>query len=516
MPLDDLPSPPSPRRPSGRSSRGPTGQPRSNGDPGIGRRVDPEFPGPILGGELPVPGRSELRKDRHRSRRRRRTRGQRLLRTLIALVLVLVVVVGAGYGYFRYQWGKVHSAACDTCVAAVDGAPYNVLLIGSDSRAGETAAQAQQFGTSAQAGGQRSDTIKIVHVDPQAGTASTLSIPRDTFVTLSDIPASTGLSPQNKINAAFNNGPDPLIKTIESTFGIPISHYVVINFFGVEDAVNALGGINMNFPYEARDRDCSTGVCYNNSGLNITHTGCQTLSGYEALALSRSRYYQYYDPQNGWTWDPTADLGRIERQNLVISATIDKAKGTYNPLRLNSLFGSVAKDISKDNTLSFNDLFDLAERYKAFSGSESADLHPADQRRHQRDGGRRRGGRAPGRRPDDRPVPQRVAPDDDHHAPARRLRQSPRPAGHHHDHVAAHDGAPHHGPDPLDDPHHRPRHHVGYLLRPDPLLTPPDPADRAAETRCFRTASSRRPGPRWRPGSGDRSRWRRDPGPGHG
>ncbi len=288
------------------------------------------------------------------------------------LLLVVVVLVGAGYGYFRYQWSKVHSAPCATCVAAVNGAPYNVLLIGSDSRAGESAAQAQQFGTAAQAGGQRSDTIKIVHVDPQKGTASTLSIPRDTFVTLSGIPASTGLSSENKINAAFNNGPDSLIKTIESTFGIPISHYVVINFFGVEDAVNALGGINLDFPYEARDRDCdpNTGICNNNSGLDITRTGCQTLSGFEALALSRSRFYQYYDPRNGWTYDPTGDLGRIERQNLVISATLNKAKGTYNPIRLNALFGSVAKDLSKDNGLTFNDLFDLAERYKAFSGSD--------------------------------------------------------------------------------------------------------------------------------------------------
>ena len=139
-------------------------------------------------------------------------------------------------------------------MAAANGAPYNVLLIGSDSRAGETAAEAQQFGNATNAGGQRSDTIKIVHVDPTSGTASTLSIPRDTYVTLSGLPADTQLSSQNKINAAFAGGPDALIQTIQNTFGIPISHYIEISFFGLQDAVNALGGISMDFPYPVRDR----------------------------------------------------------------------------------------------------------------------------------------------------------------------------------------------------------------------------------------------------------------------
>ena len=280
-----------------------------------------------------------------------------------------MVVAAVGYGYFRYQWSKVSSAACASCTPAADGAPYNVLLIGSDSRVGETAAEAQQFGNATNAGGQRSDTIKIVHVDPATGTASSLSIPRDTYVTLSGVPASTQLSSQNKINAAFGSGPDALIQTIQNSFGIPISHYIVISFFGLQDAVNALGGVSMDFPYPVRDRDCSTGVCYNNSGLNIPTTGCQVLTGSQALSLSRSRYFQYY-ADGAWHSDPTSDIGRIERQNLIISAALNQAKSTYNPLRLNTLLSSVVHDFSKDNGLSPGDMFALAERYHAFSGSE--------------------------------------------------------------------------------------------------------------------------------------------------
>ncbi len=282
------------------------------------------------------------------------------------MVVVLLVVVGAGYGYFRYQWSKVVSNPCTTCVAAANGQPYNVLLIGSDSRAGETAAEAAEFGDAADAGGQRSDTIKIVRVDPATGTASSLSIPRDTYVTLSDMAANSQLSSQNKINAAFAPGPDALIQTIENTFGIPISHYIVINFFGVQDAVTALGGISMKFPYPVRDYNTATGV--NESGLSITTTGCQVLDGAQALSLSRSRYFQYY-ADGEWHSDLSSDLGRIERQNLIIEAALDKAKSTYNPLRLNSLLSSVVHDFSKDNGLTADDLFSLAERYHAFTGS---------------------------------------------------------------------------------------------------------------------------------------------------
>ena len=301
--------------------------------------------------------------------KKRRRPTERILRGLIGLVAAVVVVAAMGYGYFRYQWSKVSSAACASCTAAANGAPYNVLLIGSDSRAGETAAEAQQFGDATNAGGQRSDTIKIVHVDPATGAASTLSIPRDTYVTLSGVPASSQLSSQNKINAAFGSGPDALIQTIQNTLGIPINHYIVINFFGLQDAVNALGGVSMDFPYPVRDRDCSSGVCSNNSGLDVPTAGCQVLNGSQALALSRSRYFQYY-ADGVWNSDPTSDIGRIERQNLVISAALDQAKSTYNPLRLNTLLSSVVHDFSKDDGLSPGDMFALAERYHAFSGSD--------------------------------------------------------------------------------------------------------------------------------------------------
>jgi LCP family protein required for cell wall assembly len=202
-------------------------------------------------------------------------------------------------------------------------------------------------------------------VDPAAGTARLLSIPRDTYVQLSGMASGSGLGTDNKINTAFNDGPGPLIQTIEKTFGIPISHFVIIDFSGVINLVNSVGGISLNFAYPVRDNDNGN----NNSGLDITHAGCQTLNGTMALALARSRYYEYELRPGYWVYDPSSDLGRIQRQNTVIESVINKAKSSYNPLTVNAFLGSLVHDITVDNGMSSGTMISLAERYHAFSGS---------------------------------------------------------------------------------------------------------------------------------------------------
>jgi LCP family protein required for cell wall assembly len=303
---------------------------------------------------------------------------RKVVTSLTSLLVLAILLVGAAIGVVYYEFGRIQSGPCPSCAAVASGAPYNVLVIGSDTRSGETAAQAKMFGNATNAGGQRSDTIKIVHVDPQTGTASTLSIPRDTFVTLSGVPASSGVSTKNKLNAAFASGPnDPtpsvtgangLVKTVENTLGIPISHWIVVNFFGLTDAVNALGGISVNPPYPVRDYgDCNAnGVFENCTGLNL-QPGCQSISGTQALALSRSRHFEWY--QHGWQSDYSGDLGRIERQNLVIEAVVNKAKSTYNPVAAFNFISSLTHDVTLDNGLSATALLSLAQRYHAFSGS---------------------------------------------------------------------------------------------------------------------------------------------------
>jgi len=289
------------------------------------------------------------------------------MRTAVLAVAVLLVLMGGTYGYLRYRLGQIKTAKCASCAAAISGQPFNILIIGDDSRADNTPAENAHFGTTAQAGGTHSDTIKIAHIDPATGTASLLSIPRDTYVQLSGLEASwlsqLGTRDQ-KINAALNDSVDSLVQTVQNSFGIPIQSWVLINFNGLISAVQTVGGINLDFPYPARDDDQGN----NNSGLSITRTGCQPLNGNETLALSRSRFYQYEIRPGVWEPDPTGDLGRIQRQNVVIEALLDKAESTYNPLTLNAFIGSVVHDV-KIGGLSSSTLLSLAVKYHGFSGA---------------------------------------------------------------------------------------------------------------------------------------------------
>jgi len=331
----------------------------------LGERID----GRPTRGAGKVPRRSN--RPSHRRRRPRWSRKRRVLTTLGIVIVLLVGVVGSGYAYLRYEWGKVNKVDCTSCAVVTSSiAPFNVLIVGSDTRVGNTGQAAKSFGTTADAGGQRSDTLKILHVDPQSGTAQLLSIPRDTWVEMSDVAESTGLSGPQKINTAYDTGVNPLVDTIQNTFGIPINHFVVVDFQGLINAVGSVGGVNLNFNYPVRD--CSeTGCRTDNSGLDITTTGCQTLNGNQVLALARSRFFEYDDPaQGGWNGDPTSDLGRIQRQDFIIEALIAKVESTYNPLALRSFLDSVVHDIAVDKSLGLGELYDLASRYHAFSPSK--------------------------------------------------------------------------------------------------------------------------------------------------
>src|ERR1039458_1758831 len=235
-------------------------------------------------------------------RRRHRVRRIALISTM-ALVILVVGIAAGGYVYGYFQFKKLQNASfCKgaVCKAEVPNKPFNVLAIGSDSRAGLPPSIARVTGGGSVTG-QRSDVVKIFHVDPQAGTISVVSIPRDTMVTLL---ANQNLFGRfNRVNVNYQNGPALLAKTIEANFGIPINHIVQVGFGGLAGAVNALGGVYMDFPYPALD-------VY--SSLNIHHPGCQLLNGFMALAVARSRHYQY-EVNGVWNYDGTSDFGRIDQ-----------------------------------------------------------------------------------------------------------------------------------------------------------------------------------------------------------
>jgi LCP family protein required for cell wall assembly len=287
----------------------------------------------------------------------RRRWPRRLLLGIGAAVAVCALVAGGLYGYGRYRFDQiktVHVPSLGDSAGAAAGSE-NILLVGSDSRAVQ-GNDTQAFGSAQQVLGQRADVIKIIHLVPDKSQATELTIPRDLLVTLA------GSDHKGRINTAFENGPDQLVRTIEQQFDIPIDHYVLITFESFKKVVNALGGIHLDFPTPARDKF---------TGLNITHAGCQHLDGAQALAVARSRHYSYF--RNGsWHYDPTGDFGRIDRQSVFLQAVIHEAHsiGLLHPLKANAFLTSIAGAITIDDAWSFNHVISLGTHYRHFDSSQ--------------------------------------------------------------------------------------------------------------------------------------------------
>jgi polyisoprenyl-teichoic acid--peptidoglycan teichoic acid transferase len=270
------------------------------------------------------------------------------------LLVFMVLATTAGYGYVHYRFGQIRSVKVRGLHKAASGRPLNFLVVGSDSRAGLDDEGGRRYGD---VGGQRNDVTLIVRVEPARKRVSLLSIPRDLVVAV----AGGG---QNRINAAFGGGPGQLVQTIEQNFGIPINHYVLVDFDGFRAVVDALGGIDVRFPYPARDAK---------SGLNVAEAGCRHLTGGHALALARSRYFSYFK-DGAWRSDPWADLGRIRRQQAFLQALVETAlaEGLTNPVRANAFIGSLVHEVTKDSALKARDVIRLAASFRSFRPSRLA------------------------------------------------------------------------------------------------------------------------------------------------
>jgi LCP family protein required for cell wall assembly len=203
-------------------------------------------------------------------KRGRRTdrKGGRQGRVLRAFFLILLVLFVLMLAYLFLPFGA-----------------QRVVLLGSDARAGEAS---------------RSDTIVVA----KAGEGM-LAVPRDTLV---EIPGHG----EDKINAAFaTGGPELTVKTLENLTGLPINNYVVVHFDGVEDIVNALGGVTLEV-----EQPIEVGI----EGRRVfIPAGTQTLNGIEALA-----YVRFRDT-------PTADIGRVGRQQGFLR---ELAKEATSPAKL--------------------------------------------------------------------------------------------------------------------------------------------------------------------------------------
>jgi LCP family protein required for cell wall assembly len=184
---------------------------------------------------------------------------------------------------------------------------FTILIMGVDRRSGDTG---------------RSDVLMVATVNPDNQSTLMMNIPRDTRTTI------VGLNIEDKVNHAYAyGGASMTIATIEHLIDTPIDYYIKVDMEGFQQIIDTLGGIVVNntieFQYEGHDFP----------------VGALALQGKEALAYVRMRYE-----------DPQGDLGRNERQKLVVKAIVNNLLQIQSVFKLNKIADSIEKHVKTNLT----------------------------------------------------------------------------------------------------------------------------------------------------------------------
>jgi LCP family protein required for cell wall assembly len=278
----------------------------------------------------------------------------------LAGFVALALVAGSLFVYVKYRqvWDSISRVDISGDLnhfkqPPVDPNAINILLIGSDSRAGVNA----KIGGKAQ--GQRSDTVMVLHIAPGAHRATVLSFPRDSVVPVLSCTPEKGVAPGQtaepgqveQINSTFaDGGPGCLYKTIDQTTHIHVDDFVELTFIGFEKVINDLGGVSVCLPAPVHDPL---------SGLDLS-AGRHHVFGREALAFWRTRE----DLGEG------SDLQRIERDQFLMVALlqgIEKSGLLTSTTKVTKVIGDVAKNMTTDTGLDQARMLTIAEGLRGLS-----------------------------------------------------------------------------------------------------------------------------------------------------
>ncbi len=267
---------------------------------------------------------------------RRKRRGAKHIASLTVLILLgaLALAVFSGWGWINSRLNKEN----DWLTTKANGSATSWLILGSDERDGTTGGSADDTP------GFRTDTILML-IKPKSGPSALISIPRDSLVQVN--------GEYMKINAAAElGGNKALVEAVESISGQKINHIAKIKFGGLQNVVNAIGGVSLCYDQTVSDPY---------SGLDW-QAGCHTVDGGTALAFSRMRYA-----------DANGDFGRAQRQRQVIGAIIAKAmsKETLSsPSKVTKAADAALSAITVDHKTSPLTLAQLAFAFKSATGSK--------------------------------------------------------------------------------------------------------------------------------------------------
>lgn len=256
-------------------------------------------------------------------RDRRRARVKTVAAVVAAVIAVVVVLVGGGvFAYAQHIQRTMQSTIVkqEKLNPALKPSeplkPFTLLLLGADYRKGENT--------------YRTDTIILAKIDPQARKLWLLSIPRDTKV----------LIPKHgtqKINNAHAlGGAELTIKTVEQFTGVPINHYMEVNFQGFQGAVRALGGVWVNVPHAINDKKAASQSVHQRAAK--IPAGYQLLNGEQALTFVRTRDFA------------DADVTRMKDQQIFFKAVADQMAKT-DVTKMIRVINAVAPYVQTDMSL---------------------------------------------------------------------------------------------------------------------------------------------------------------------
>ncbi|MFH8349423.1 LCP family protein [Streptomyces sp. NPDC018045] len=296
-----------------------------------------------------------------RRARKPRSKARRVLRwSAITLAVLIVGTAGAGYWYYEHLNSNLRKDALDLGSGGLEKpepnafgqTPLNILLLGSDGRNSEK---------NIELGGARQDADRkpladvqmLLHVSADRSSMSVISIPRDTRVPIPECkdPDDGKVYPQTTaaINTSLQHGgPGCTVATWKELTGIYIDHFMMVDFAGVVDMADAIGGVPVCVDKNIYSHDKKG----HGSGLKLT-AGTHSVKGVQALQWLRTRY----------GFEDNTDIGRAKAQHMYMNSMVRELKaGTKltDPMKLRDLAEAATKALTVDEGLgSVKKLFDL-------------------------------------------------------------------------------------------------------------------------------------------------------------
>ena len=195
----------------------------------------------------------------------------------------------------------------------------------------------------------RTDTMIVMVLNPKSKTTTMVSVPRDTKVDFDDVTI--------KINAAYSYGSsDTAMEAVEKLLNIKLDGYLLVNMKGLEQMVDAVGGVTVTSP-----------LSFEYEGKSLVKGQSYDLSGSDALKFSRMRYD-----------DPQGDYGRQMRQQLILTSVIGKLRKNPTTVLSQSFLDAVGKNVRTD--VSLGSVKNLAMDYRDAGNTIKSDqLHGTGQ-----------------------------------------------------------------------------------------------------------------------------------------